>query len=212
MNKIFEQLASLEFSRVIIISVFVALAYYFMLYNDGSAIQASIASTDQELSVAQTKKDETDIALRQVQEMKSKVGELSAKFEQISRQLPSQLLSIDINKAIDDFARAAGVVVKAKRPGAEVRKNVVDEVPVEITVEGSYAQLAQFAYLVSQSEKAMRLTKVQITQVDGIDAITAKRIKMDGLVVGYKLAPPPKKDLIDPATGEVIQDPNGGTL
>ncbi len=47
--------------------------------------------------------------------MQEKVGQLSQKYEEISRRLPSVLFSIDINKAIDDFARNAGVSVKSKK-------------------------------------------------------------------------------------------------
>lgn len=211
MNKIFEQLAALEFSRVIIIAVGVAFAYYMMVYDDGSQLKTSIAEMEQQLAEAQTKKEETDAALKQVQEMQQKIGQLSAKYESISSQLPAQLLSIDINRAIDDFARNAGVIVKAKKPAPEVRKNVVDEVPVEVTIEGSYAQLAQFVNLVSQSQRITRLTRIIITPPEGGDITNTRSLKMDGLVVGFKLAPPQAAPAIDPETGEPIPQPEEAT-
>lgn len=204
MNKFFEVLGAQEFNKVIIMAVVVSFAYYFMIYDDGSQIQTNIAELNQQLVEAQAKKAETDAALQQVKEMQEKIGQLSAKYESISKQLPAQLLSIDINKSIDDFARNSGVIVKAKKPEPEVRKTVVDEVPVEVTIEGSYSQIAQFAYLVSKAQKVTRITKILITPPEGPEGLNARSLKMDGLVVGYKLAPPPKPPEIDPETGEPI--------
>ncbi len=190
MNKFFETLSSYTMSKVFIIAGITAFLYWYMVYNDGSAIDAQIASVTQQLQEEEVKKKDTDATLKQVQEMQEKVGLLSQKYQEISRRLPAALFSIDINKAIDDFARAAGVSVKAKKPAENIVKAVVEEVPVEVSLEGSYAELAQFTYVVSAAERMARVRNIVISQ----GGPNVKKLKFDGIVVGYKLAPEKPKE------------------
>lgn len=189
MNKFFEILAKQQIGKILIIGLGVTVLYYFTLYNDGSSIDAQIAQTSTQLQDEQNKKKDTDATLKQVKEMQEKVGQLSQKYEQISRRLPATLFSIDINKAIDDFASNAGVSVKAKKPGENVKKAVVEEVPVDVSLEGSYAELAQFTFLVSSSERMTRVKNIVLSEPEA----GSKKLKFEGQVVGYKLASEEKK-------------------
>lgn len=185
MNKFFETLAIQEISKILIIGLGLTCAYWYFMYDDGTAITSQIASINTELTAEETKKKDTDSTLKQVQEMQEKVGQLSQKYQEISRRLPAALFSIDINKSIDDFARGSGVSVKSKKPGENTRGDVVEEVPVEVTLEGNYAQLSRFTFLVAAAERMSRVKNVVITSAPE----DIKRLRFTGLVVGYKLAP-----------------------
>lgn len=189
MNKFFETLAKQQIGKILIIGLGLTVLYNFTLYNDGSSIDAQIAQTSIQLQDEQNKKKDTDATLKQVKEMQEKVGQLSQKYEQISRRLPATLFSIDINKAIDDFASSAGVSVKSKKPGENVKKAVVEEVPVDVSLEGSYAELAQFTFLVSSSERMARVKNIVLSEPEA----GSKKLKFGGQVVGYKLASEEKK-------------------
>lgn len=189
MNKFFETLAGLDIPKVLVIGLVLTGLYWSALYDDGSSVDAQLLQVNQQLQAEEEKKKDTDATLKQVKEMQEKVGQLSQKYQEISRRLPSVLFSIDINKAIDDFARNAGVNVKAKRPGENLKKEVVEEVPVEVTLEGTFAELAQFTFLVSSAERMARVKFVTITEPD----LSSKKLKFEGQVVGYKLAPEEKK-------------------
>lgn len=189
MNKFFEILAAQQINKILVIGLLLTAAYWKFVYDDGSAVDAQIATVDQALQAEENKKKDTDATLKQVQEMQEKVGQLSQKYEQISKRLPSSLFSADINKAIDDFARNAGVSVKLKKPAQNIKSAVVEEVPVEITLEGSYSQLAHFTYLVSASERMARVKNIILAE----SGAGVSRLKFDAQVVGYKLAPEEKK-------------------
>lgn len=189
MNKFFETLAAQQISKVLMIGLAITGLYWYALYDDGSAIDAQIVQISQELKTEENKKKDTDATLQQVKEMQEKVGQLSQKYEQISKRLPSTLFSIDINKSIDDFARNAGVYVKSKKPGENVKKAVVEEVPVSVSLEGTYAELAQFTFLVSTSERMARVKNITVTEPES----GAKKLRFEGQVVGYKLASEEKK-------------------
>lgn len=189
MNKFFETLAAQQISKVLMIGLAITGLYWYALYDDGSAIDAQIAQISQDLKTEENKKKDTDATLQQVKEMQEKVGQLSQKYEQISKRLPSTLFSIDINKSIDDFARNAGVYVKSKKPGENVKKAVVEEVPVSVSLEGTYAELAQFTFLVSTSERMARVKNITVTEPES----GSKKLRFEGQVVGYKLASEEKK-------------------
>ena len=121
MNKFFETLAGYPYNKVMLIAAAAAGLYWYALYDDGSALDAQIVSVSQQLSEEETKKKDTDATLKQVREMQEKVGLLTAKYQEISRRLPADLFSIDINKAIDGFVKTAGVDLKAKKPGEKFR-------------------------------------------------------------------------------------------
>ncbi|KYG67405.1 hypothetical protein AZI86_10475 [Bdellovibrio bacteriovorus] len=195
MNKFFETLAAQEFSKVLMIGLGLTVFYWYFLYNDGSQITAQIMAMNDQLAAEEVKKKDTDNTLKQVQEMQEKIGQLSQKYEEISRRLPATLFSIDINKSIDDFARGSGVSVKSKKPGDNVRGEVVEEVPVEVTLEGTYAQLSRFAFLVGSAERMSRVKNVVISTLPE----DPKRLKFSGNVVGYKLTP--EKPAAAPGTG-----------
>lgn len=189
MNKLFDVLAVQSIGKILAIGLGLTFVYWNFIYDDGSAVAAQIAGVNQRLQEEEAKKKDTDATLRQVQEMQEKVGQLSLKYQEISRKLPSVLFSIDINKAIDDFARNAGVSVKAKKPAENIKREVVEEVPVEVTLEGTYAELAQFTYLISIAERMARAQNIVITESEP----GSKKLKFEGKVVGYKLAPEEKK-------------------
>lgn len=189
MNKFFDILAVQTISKTLMIGLVLTGLYWNFIYDDGSSIDSQIATVNQQLQEEESKKADTDATLKQVQEMQEKVGLLSQKYEEISRRLPAVLFSIDINKAIDDFAKNAGVSVKSKKPGENIKKQVVEEVPVEVTLEGTYAELAQFTFLVSIAERMARATNIVISESEP----GSKKLKYEGLVVGYKLAPEEKK-------------------
>ncbi|WP_374001370.1 type 4a pilus biogenesis protein PilO [Bdellovibrio bacteriovorus] len=197
MNKIFDTLAVQTIGKILMIGLALTGLYWNFIYDDGSAVDAQIATVNQQLQEEENKKKDTDATLKQVQEMQEKVGQLSQKYQEISRRLPAVLFSIDINKAIDDFARNAGVSVKSKKPGENVKKEVVEEVPVEVSLEGSYAELAQFTFLVSTAERMARVQNIVVSESEP----GSKKLKFEGQVVGYKLAPEEKK----PAAAESEQ-------
>ncbi|CAE78810.1 type 4a pilus biogenesis protein PilO [Bdellovibrio bacteriovorus] len=194
MNKLFDLLAVQTIGKILVIGLGLTAMYWNFMYDDGSAVDAQIVTVNQQLQEEENKKKDTDATLKQVQEMQEKVGQLSQKYQEISRRLPAVLFSIDINKAIDDFARNAGVSVKSKKPGENIKKEVVEEVPVEVSLEGTYAELAQFTFLVSTAERMARVQNVVISESEP----GSRKLKFEGQVVGYKLAPEEKK----PATTE----------
>lgn len=190
MNQLFEKLAGLTNGKALIIGLMVGLAYYFMMYDDGSALEAQIGALSGQLQQAEAKKKDTEATLQEEARMKDAVGKLSEQYAFIAKKLPSELKSSEMIRGIDSVAKMAGVSVKLKKPGSVTKKEVVEELPVDVTLEGSYAQIAQFVYYTSNLE---RLTRVLNFSVVAQDDAKEKPLRFEGQVVSYKLAPEPEK-------------------
>lgn len=191
MNKIFERLSYYSMLQIIGFGLIAGGFYYFTAYDDGAAIYAQIATINSQIQQEEVRKKDTEATLKEEASMKDSVGQLSQQYQEISRRLPSALYSIDINRSIDTFARTAGVNVRSKRPGDTVRKEIVDEVPVQVVLEGSYAELAQFVYYVSTAERLTRVRNFVISRDSERGSST--KLKFEGQVVGYKLDAGAKK-------------------
>lgn len=187
MNRLFEKLAAMTSARAMVFGLILGGAYYFTTYDSGEGIQAQLVSLNAEISKAEVKKKDTENTLKEEATMKDAVGKLSAQYAFISKKLPSDLKSAEMVRAIDSVANVSGVSVKFKKPGAVVQKEVVEELPVDVTLEGNYGQIVKFIYHTSSLE---RLTRVLNFSVSGSD-IKTKNLRFEGQVVSYKLAPEP---------------------
>lgn len=185
MNKFFEKLASYTLSQCLVAGIMFGLFYYFFMYNDGTLIDAQVRTFQEQIRLEEIKKRDTENALKEEAMIKESVGRLSQQFLEVSRRLPATLYSIDISKSIDAFVRTSGVSLKSKKPGNTVKKELVDEVPVTVVIEGNYSEIAQFIYQVSSSE---RLTRVKNFTIAPLDDKSSKRLRFEGQVVGYKLS------------------------
>jgi len=188
MNQFFEKISALTNGKALMIGLILGGLYYFMGYDDGAGIQAQIQVIAKQVNEAETKKKDTEATLAEEARMKDAVGKLSEQYAFISKKLPSELKSSEMVRGIDSVARQSGVSVKFKKPGTVAKKEVVEELPVDVTLEGSYSQIAQFIYYTSNLE---RLTRVLNFSVYAQDDSRERPLKFEGQVVSYKLAPEP---------------------
>ncbi|MBX3035023.1 MAG: type 4a pilus biogenesis protein PilO [Bdellovibrionaceae bacterium] len=192
MNQVFQKLVNYSVAQVAAFGLILGLGYYFFLYDDGSALEAQIASLQGEITREEEKKKETDATLQEEARIKDAVGSLSQQYQEISRRLPNSLSSIELNRHIDSFARNSGASIKARQPMPNTAMEIVEEVPVKITLEGNYGELAEFVYQVALSE---RVTAMQAFTISNIERST--RLRLEGTVIGYQLAPE-KPAAVDP--------------
>lgn len=185
MNKLFEKLASYTITQACIVGLILGAFYYFFMYNDGTALDAQVRTFQDQIRQEEVKKRDTENALKEEALIKESVGRLSQQFQEVSRRLPTTLYSIDISKSIDTFVQSSGVSLKSKKPGTTVRKDLVEEVPVSVIVEGGYNEIAQFIYQISSAE---RLTRVKNFVISPLEDKSSRRLRFEGQIVGYKLS------------------------
>lgn len=190
MNQLYERLAGLTNGKAFFLALIAGAAYYFGMYDDGSALTTQIGTLNKQVQEAEAKKRDTEATLQEEARMREAVGQLSEQYAFIAKKLPSELKSAEMIRGIDSVAKMAGVSVKLKKPGTVAKKEVVEELPVDVALEGSYAQIAQFIYYTSNLE---RLTRVLNFSVSAGQDDKDKPLRFEGQVISYKLATEPEK-------------------
>ncbi|MBL7672077.1 MAG: type 4a pilus biogenesis protein PilO [Bdellovibrionaceae bacterium] len=185
MRKVIEKLLALTISQIFLFGGALGGLYYYFIFDDGHVLEAEISAAASALEVEEVKKKETEIALKEEKRIKEIVGGLGTQFQEISKKLPNQLTSFDMNRQITVFSQASRAKIKAMTPQAPVHKEIVDEVPVRITIDDStYGDIALFIYHASTSE---RLIRIQDFKIQLGTSREKGHLKFEGTVVGYRL-------------------------
>ncbi len=198
MKKFLSTLAYLDFQKIFVAAALIGGVYYQFLYDDGAILTKEVEELRNQTKQEEQKKKETEISLNEEKRMKEAVGILTEKYQIISKKLPAQLSTFEINTAIETYARETQVKIKSTKPGTAERQEIVEEVPLEFTIEGKYPDILQFIYNVSVAERLTRLKTLTLVPAGGLDqGFFSSSLKLEGIIVGYKLAPEkdePKKE------------------
>ncbi|MCX7979039.1 MAG: type 4a pilus biogenesis protein PilO [Bdellovibrionaceae bacterium] len=167
----------------IFLGAFLTLLYWSSAYNDGSALENQINSLTQQIDAEQKKAEEIQVSKRELNRISGSVGQLAQQFEELSKKLPSSLTSVEVNRLIDNLVKASGIVVKSRKPLAVKVNRIVEEVPIEIQAEGSFAEIAKFIFHVAAAEKVMTAKNFKIFRKEKGDSLV-----FEGKIVGYRMA------------------------
>ena len=198
MKKFFSIIAYLDFQKILIAAALIGGLYYQFFFDDGAVLSKEVVELRSQTQQEEQKKKETEISLAEEKRMKEAVVILTGKYQIISKKLPAQLSTFEINTAIETYARETQVKIKSTKPGTPERQEIVEEVPLEFSIEGKYPDILQFIYNVSVAERLTRLKTLTLVPSGGLDqGFFSSSLKLDGIIVGYKLAPEkdePKKE------------------
>jgi type IV pilus assembly protein PilO len=188
MNKLLSRLSSLSSQKVFLMAALLGGGYYSMFFDAGDVIKSDIANLQGQLSAETEKKKDTDATLLEEKRMKEAVGILSDQYQIISKKLPTQLSELEINGALEGYARETQVRIKASRPGVPEKLEIVQEVPWEIVLEGKFANIMQFVGNVSSAERLTRVKSLSLGPSKESGGTPQNILRFEGVVVGYKLA------------------------
>lgn len=186
MNELKEKIAMMEFTKIILVAGLIGGMYYMFLFNDGSDLEAQIGSLSSQVAAEESKKAETQKTLAEQDRMSQSLGILNRQYVEISKRIPAELTSVEINKSIDTFSRVSGVSVLARNPLLPIKGEIVEEVPMEIRIRGKTEQVAQFIYLLTTSERILRIKNVDMSADESPDP-NSPNVRLDGTIVGFRL-------------------------
>jgi type IV pilus assembly protein PilO len=182
------RLASLSLAKAAILSVVLGGVYYMSgMFDDGSLLKDQIVKRDAEIKEQEVKALESDAALREVERVRTAVGALSDQFKTVSQALPSEIQMSDIIRVVDMVARASGVSIKSKEPRPVRNKDFYEEIPLKITLEGSFSEITLFLYYLASTERIMKANNFTIAMPTVTDRQQQSgRLIFDGQVVSYR--------------------------
>ncbi len=207
MGNILIRLASLSIGKTAFFGLLLGgLLYMSPFYNDGSSLRDDLAKINAQVREQEEKEKATDIALKEVENVRTKVGNLSDQFKLVSQALPTEIQMSDIIRVVDMVSRTSGVSIKSKEPRPIRNRDFYEEIPLKITLEGSFSEITLFLYYLASKERIMKANNFSIVAPTVTDRHPSGRLVFEGQVVSYRflglqagataLAPPgqePKK-------------------
>jgi type IV pilus assembly protein PilO len=150
----------------------IALSYFFLL----SPLQLRIDALVQRKSQLTAEANQARAQVAEIERFRREIVELEKRLVLLQDRLPSEKETPTLYRALSSAAEQAGLGVSLFQPKEARAKDVVNEIPITLSAEGSYHQLAKFF------ERVAGLPRV----------VTVNDFKMSGLV---KAKNPMKADM-----------------
>lgn len=144
----------------------IALTYYFLI----SPIQLRIEVLVQRKNQVTTEVTQARAQVAEIERFRRELGELEKRLVLLQDRLPSEKETPTLYRALSSAAEQSGLGVSLFQPKDARAKDVVSEIPITLSAEGSYHQLAKFF------ERVAGLPRV----------VTVNDFKMLGLVKARK--------------------------
>ena len=141
----------------------IAAASYFLLI---SPTQERIDALTQRKMQVTTEVNQAKAQVAEIERFRREIAELEKRLVLLQDRLPSEKETPTLYRALSSAAEASGLGVSLFQPKEAKPKDVVNEIPITVTAEGSYHQLAKFF------ERVAALPRV----------VTVNDFKMSGLV------------------------------
>ena len=117
-----------------------ALSYFFLI----SPIQLRIEALVQRKTQVTTEVTQARAQVAEIERFRREIVELEKRLVLLQDRLPSEKETPTLYRALSSAAEQAGLGVSLFQPREARAKDVVSEIPITLTAEGSYHQLAKF--------------------------------------------------------------------
>lgn len=175
--------ASWEWPKVLLVAIVVAAAYWQFGLSEGvteSQFQAAEAGKNQ----AQASLESTQKAVADLKKFKEELDTMTAQFQQVVELMPAESNVADFMLQIREEATKAGARVKKLEPKKEAEKvNFYETRKLEISLEGSYAQVLTFLSNLSRMKRLVTVDNIAITQAGSGDE---SKVAFTGSLTSYR--------------------------
>lgn len=200
-----QQLQQLTFGKALIISVVVAFLYYMLMYNDGTVLEQTIASTNSQIQTQEQEVEKIKVAIADAERYQQTKNALGSELDSVLKAIPEQLSTSDVMKLLSTEAKNLSLNIVTLNGnttgGGQYNQNsnqapvFYQTVPVTITLEGTYTNLMLFLSALTKSDKI--ITAAQLTLENKAANVTDDAgptlLRLTGEFNAYRyLAPPPQ--------------------
>lgn len=103
---------------------------------------------------------------RRLPEFRATVAELEGRLESLKPILPDEKDAGDLLRRIQTLAVQSNLVIKGYRPQLTTAKEMYDEWPISLVIDGNYHNLGQFLDRVSKFPRIINIGNLSIDQQD----------------------------------------------
>lgn len=164
------------------------LFYISPMYDDGSAIEVQITQLRGQIVQEEQNKVKTQQILSERDRLQETLTKLTEQYEDLSRKIPTELSSSEVNRVINDLIQSAKLKSLSRKPLEEKNIGILDEIPFELELQGTFSNVGQFLYLVSTLERVML---VKTLTIHASNQSYDKILTLKTRVAAYKLSSVP---------------------
>src|SRR6267142_3624071 len=134
-------------------------AYFLLL----SPLQARIAELVQKRTQVTTEVNQVRAQVAEIERYRREIAELEKRLALLKDRLPSEKETPTLYRAVSAAAEQSGLGVALFQPKPAVPKDVVSEIPITISAQGSYHQLAKFFERVAGLPRVVNVNDFKLT-------------------------------------------------
>lgn len=163
------------------IAILLLVAYWFALFN---AKREQLGAANERLSELQVQLAENRTLAADLPRFREELGKLDAELTEALRQLPDDKELPVLLTNITTLGKNAGLEFKDFIPQQEVKKGFYAEVPISISLRGSFHNLASFFDELSRLD---RIVNVENFSIDGVRVRTnAVELQISGIATTFR--------------------------
>lgn len=143
----------------------VALAVVFYMYYVAPLGEEIDGIESQLLALAQ-EVNEGEAIRRQIPELEKEVAGQQRQLDSLRAVLPDEKETAEIIREVHDTAVAAALKIKSFAPQPTINHGFYDDWPILISIEGNFGNLGEFFEKVSEFERLVNVTDIQIQALE----------------------------------------------
>jgi len=134
-----------------------ALLFYFLLF---SPKQEDISNLKKRVNIAQQELQTVKTAAQDLPKYQKALEEINSEFEATSILLPTSQEIPNLLRNISDLGRSSGLDFLVFAPGAEIPQDFYAEIPINITMRGSFHSIGSFLDKISKLERVVTVNNI----------------------------------------------------
>ena len=200
MNDLISKLAAMQWARVFVIAGVVAFLYWQFGLEEG-VTEEQFQSAEANRTQAQASLVATQKAVADLKKFREELDLMNSQFQQVVELMPAEANVADFMLMIREEATKAGSRVKKLEPAKDITKvDFYETRKLEISLEGSYAQILTFLSNLSRLKRLVTVEKLALAQTTTPEQET--KVAFTGTLVNYRyLAQTPAAAPPTPAPG-----------
>lgn len=167
------------------------LFYVSPFFDDGSNLDLTINGLRAQISQEEERKVKTEQILGERDRLQETLAKLTDQYEVLSRKIPSELTSSEVNKQINELIQNARLKSLGRKPLREENIGILDEIPYELSLQGSFNEIGQFINDVSTSERVILVKSFNLKPAVDNGSNYNGQLKFDVVISAYKLSSNP---------------------
>ncbi len=182
------KLAEFSWQKVMLIALAVTAGYYFLMFDDGTSLDASITAIKSSVESEKDLLKKTAEAMNDLQRFKEDLNSQEAQVKEVLAFLPRQMNASELLSTIQDRANQAGLRILKTDPQDEVRKVEFYEVmTINLELGGTFPQIVTFLSLISKLPRLVTLEKMDLAATDNRGS-DSTRIEFKATLLGYRFS------------------------